>query len=44
MASLHLGPRGVPDVSFLIDSALGLGIDERPFDGTIDASRIGLTG
>lgn len=32
------------DVSFLIDSVLGLGIDERPFDGAIDTSRIGLTG
>lgn len=32
------------DVSFLIDSVLGLGIEERPFDGTIDTSRIGLTG
>jgi predicted dienelactone hydrolase len=32
------------DVSFLIDSVLGLGIDERPFDGAIDSGRIGLTG
>jgi dienelactone hydrolase len=32
------------DISFLIDSVLGFGIDERPFDGTIDTSRIGLTG
>lgn len=32
------------DVSFLIDSVLGLGHDARPFGGAIDTSRIGLTG
>ncbi len=32
------------DVSFLIDSVLGLGNDARPFGGAIDTSRIGLTG
>ena len=32
------------DVSFLIDSVLALPSDSRPFPGTIDAARIGLTG
>lgn len=32
------------DVSFLIDSVLGLAGSDKPFDGDIDASRIGLTG
>ncbi len=32
------------DVSFLIDSVLALGIDERPFAGAVDTRRIGLTG
>ena len=32
------------DVSFLIDSVMALAGDEKPFAGTIDAQRIGLTG
>lgn len=32
------------DISFLIDSVLGLSEDEQPFDGSVDQSRIGLTG
>lgn len=32
------------DVSFLIDSVLELSGDEKPFTGTIDMNRIGLTG
>jgi len=32
------------DVTFLIDSVLELSADEKPFTGTIDTNRIGLTG
>ena len=32
------------DVSFLIDSVIGMVEDERPFEGSIDSNRIGLTG
>ena len=32
------------DVSFLIDSVLALSADEKPFDGSIDPDRIGLSG
>ncbi len=32
------------DVSFLIDSVLALGADERPFSGDVDSSRIGVFG
>lgn len=50
----HFGAPGGPnamdvvnqpgDVSFLIDSVLGLGPDERPFEGGIDRDRIGVMG
>lgn len=32
------------DISFLIDSVIGLTGEDKPFPGTIDQSRIGLTG
>lgn len=32
------------DISFLIDSVLGLTGDRKPFQGTVDLARIGLTG
>ncbi|MEM9174072.1 MAG: hypothetical protein AAGC67_02470 [Myxococcota bacterium] len=50
----HFGAPGGPnamdvvnqpaDVSFLIDTTLGLGHDVRPFDGGIDRDRIGVLG